>query len=339
MKALVFTDIKKVEIQPAPEPTPAPDQAVIKVAATGICGSDMTGFLGHSPRRRPPLVLGHEVIGTVEHLPPGDWPLSVGDRVVVNPLQSCGKCSRCRDGQGNICSSWSLIGMDRIPGAFAEYVAVAARNVFPLSAATPDAQAVMIEPLANGVHLLNLVRRHSFGSMAIFGAGTQGALILSLARLLGYRDIAVIDTNVARLSVAERLGAAKLMNPFESDIQQELKAWTGGEGYDIGIDAVGITPVRQMLVNTVRKGGQLMLLGLHDVMSDVDFALAVRNEIRLQGSFAYTPADFETSKRLLEGGQVDIQSWTISRPLEDGQAAFDTLISDPGDTLKIMLRP
>src|SRR5205823_12407722 len=116
MKALVFTDIKKLEMQDAPEPRPGPDQAIIKVIGTGICGSDMTGFLGHSPRRRPPLILGHEVIGTAVHVPEGDWRFKAGDRVVANPLQSCGKCDRCRAGQTNICSSWNLIGMDRTPG-------------------------------------------------------------------------------------------------------------------------------------------------------------------------------------------------------------------------------
>jgi len=339
MKALVYTAVREVTIREVPEPQPGPDQAVLQVIGTGICGSDMTGFLGHSPRRQPPLILGHEVIGTVVHAPPGDWPFQVGDRVVANPLQACGKCENCRVGRANICSNWKLIGMDREEGAFAEYVAVAARNVFPLKPGVSDAQAVLIEPLANGVHLFSLIEKHVFGTLAIYGAGTQGILMLALARLLGYRDIAVVDTNPARLTVAEKFGAARCLNPKDGDPAAAVLEWTGGRGVDIGIDAVGITAVRQNLIHVVRKGGEIMLLGLHDRMSDIDFSLVVRGEQRLQGSFAYTPADFQTSKRLLENGEVSIEPWTQMRPLEEGQAAFDLLVTDPGDTLKIVLKP
>src|SRR5205085_1848144 len=145
MKALVYTAPSEVTVRDVPEPNPRPEQAVVKVIGTGICGSDMTGFLGHSPRRKPPLILGHETIGTVVHLPPGEWPYKVGDRVVANPIQACGVCENCRDGRGNICPTWKLLGMDREEGAFAEYVAVKATNLFPLKEGVADEQAVMIE--------------------------------------------------------------------------------------------------------------------------------------------------------------------------------------------------
>jgi 2-desacetyl-2-hydroxyethyl bacteriochlorophyllide A dehydrogenase len=339
MRALVYSAVGQVTMQSAPEPEPRADQAVLKVIGTGICGSDMTGFLGHSPRRQPPLILGHETIGTVVHVPAGEWPFKEGDRVVANPLQSCGNCDDCRTGHANICPTWKLIGMDREAGAFAEYVAVKANNVFPLKEGVADEQAVMIEPLANGVHLFGLIRQHNFGSLAIYGAGTQGILMLALARLLGYREIAIVDTNPARLAVAEEFGADLRINPKETDPAKTIREWTGGRGVDVGIDAAGITSVRQNLVHATRKGGEIMILGLHDVMSDLDFSLIVRNELRVQGSYAFTPADFATSKRLIENGDISILPWTHTRPLEEGQAAFDLLTTNPGDTLKILLKP
>jgi 2-desacetyl-2-hydroxyethyl bacteriochlorophyllide A dehydrogenase len=339
MKALVYSAVREVTIRQVPEPSPRADQVVMKVIGTGICGSDMTGFLGHSPRRQPPLILGHEVVGHVVQAPEGDWGFKVGDRVVANPLQSCGSCENCRDGRGNICVAWKLIGMDREEGAFAEYVAVTARNVFPLPAEVSDAQAVMVEPLANGVHLFNLINRHCFGTLAIYGAGTQGILMLQLARLLGYREIVLVDTNEARLEVARKVGATLCLNPKEGSASAAIREWTNGRGVDIGIDAVGITATRADLVLATRKGGEIMLLGLHDVSSAVDFSLIVRNEQRLQGSFAYTAADFAVSKRLIEKGAISLLDYTRVRPLEEGQAAFDLLCSDPGDTLKIVLTP
>src|SRR5437763_226520 len=98
MKALVYTAAGQVAVRDVPEPEPRPDQAVLKVLGTGICGSDMSGFLGHSPRRQPPLILGHEVLGLVASMPPGEWSFEVGDRVIANPIQSCGACESCKSG-------------------------------------------------------------------------------------------------------------------------------------------------------------------------------------------------------------------------------------------------
>jgi 2-desacetyl-2-hydroxyethyl bacteriochlorophyllide A dehydrogenase len=338
MKALVYSAVKEMTVCDVPEPRPRAEQAVLKVIGTGICGSDMSGFLGHSARRQPPLILGHEVLGTVVCAPPGDWPFREGDRVVANPIQACGACAMCRSGQGNLCPDWKLLGMDREEGAFAEYVAVKADNLFPMRSDVTDQQAVMVEPLANGIHLFNLINRHKFGSLAILGAGTQGILMLALARLHGYRDIIVVDTSPERLAIAERFGAEHRLNPLESDSTSDILKLTGG-GVDICIDAVGATATRVAAIDITRKGGEVMLLGLHDAVSALDINLIVRKEIRFQGSFAFTSEDFQTSKRLIESGDISIVDWTETWPLESGQAAFDQLTSAPGSVLKILLKP
>jgi 2-desacetyl-2-hydroxyethyl bacteriochlorophyllide A dehydrogenase len=343
MKALVFSDIRRVTMDTRPEPTPGPDEILLRVHGTGICGSDLAGFVGHSPRRRPPLVLGHEAIGTVakmpQNAPPGGgaWPFQEGGRVVVNPLMPCGTCAACRTGNTNICAAWKILGMDQVAGAFADYVAVPAANVSPLPDDLPDTRAVMIEPLANGVHLFSLMQRHNFGTLALFGAGTQGCLMLSLARLLGYRDIAIVDINPQRLEVARQLGAKHRIDARTTDPAAAIRESFGGAGADIVVEAHGDQATRDACVGAARKGGEILLLGLHEVRSAIDFTAVVRNELRLQGSFAYTPDDFARAKKLIESGDVDLSAWTEARPLEDGQAAFDKLTTDPGPTMKIML--
>ncbi|HZT42131.1 MAG TPA: alcohol dehydrogenase catalytic domain-containing protein [Chthonomonadaceae bacterium] len=345
MKALVFSDIRRVTMGAQPEPSPGPNEILLRVSATGICGSDMAGFLGHSPRRRPPLVLGHEAVGRVAAMPQnapsdgGAWPFQLEQRVVVNPLMPCGRCAACATGKSNICAEWRLLGMDRVPGAFAEYVAVPARNVFPLPDDLPDERAVMIEPLANGVHLFSLIQKHNFGTLAIFGAGTQGCLMLCLARLLGYRDIAIVDINPRRLEVAQRLGAKITIDARQADPVTAVREGFDGAGVGIVIDAHGAQATRAACVGAAKKGAEILLLGLHEVQTALDFTAVVRNELRLQGSFAYTPADFAQAKKLIESGDVDLSSWTEARPLEEGQAAFDTLATDPGATMKILLKP
>ncbi len=342
MKALIYSDLKTMTLGTRPIPEPEPDQVLLKVRGTGICGSDMAGFLGLSPRRQPGLVLGHEAIGDVVKMPTAapdysaEWPFQIGSRVVVNPVTPCGRCLACRTGKVNICESWNLLGLDNVDGAFAEYVCIRAANVFPLPDSLPDNRAVMVEPLANGVHLFTLITGSAPGSLVIYGAGTQGCLMLSLARLLGYRDIAIVDLNADRLEVAKRLGATHLINPRTADAPAEVRKLFPG-GADVAVDAHGNQAVRNACVASVRKGGQVMLLGLHEGNSQVDFATVVRNEIRLQGSYAFTEADFARSKALIESGDIDLSPWTETLPLEAGHEAFTRLTTDPGAVMKIML--
>ncbi len=342
MRALVYVEKERMQMEARPKPTAAPDQVLLRVLGTGICGSDMAGFLGLSPRRQPGLVLGHEAVGIVEQMPQiahpfqESWSFKVGDRVVVNPITPCGKCEACRTGHINICASWKLLGLDRVDGAFADYVAIAATNVFPLPEDLPDHKAAMIEPLANGVHLFTLIQARQPGTLVIYGAGTQGCLMLSLARILGYRDIAIVDLNEDRLQVARELGAKHLINAGSTNAPSEINRVFPG-GADIVIDAHGNQAVRSACVSSVRKGGQVLLLGLHEVSSTIDFAAVVRNEIQLQGSYAFTALDFARSKALIESGDIDLSRWTEIAPLESGHEAFTRLTKSPGATMKIVL--
>jgi threonine dehydrogenase-like Zn-dependent dehydrogenase len=133
------------------------------------------------------------------------------------------------------------------------------------------------------------------------------------------------------------LGAKVLINARDTDPVAAIRESFGGKGADIVIEAYGDTATRAAAVQAVRRGGEILLLGLHEVMSSVDFTTIVRHELRLQGSFVYTDADFARSKALIETGDVDLSPWTINYPLAQGQEAFDKLLNDPGPTMKIVL--
>lgn len=337
MKALVYSDVREVTMQERQIPVPNPGQVLLKVEATGICGSDMAGFLGHSPRRKPPLILGHEVVGTIEQLPEeGNLPFAIGQRVTVNPFFPCGVCTACKAGDINLCVDWKLLGMDRTEGAFADYVLAPANHLYPVSDSLPSHKAVMVEPLANGVHLFTLMRVPNPEKLVIFGAGTQGCLLTALAVRYGCREIAVVDLNAERLAVAQTLGATALINVRDGDpVTQIRERWS--EGAETVIDAHGSQSVREACIKAVKKGGEVLLLGLHEVQTTLDFTAIVRNEIRLQGSFAYNAKDFAEALRLIEANEIDLSKWTQMLPLEQGQAAFDRLTTDPGATMKIVL--
>ncbi len=339
MKALVYSDVRQVTVQERPLPVPSAGKVLLKVQATGICGSDMAGFLGHSPRRKPPLILGHEVVGTIEAFPENEnLPFSLGQRVTVNPFFPCGACTACCEGKINLCIDWKLLGMDSTEGAFADYVLAPANHLYSVADSLPNAKAVMVEPLANGVHLFTLMAVPNPNRLVIFGAGTQGCLLTALAVKYGCREIAVVDINAERLEVAQTLGATLLINASEGDPVTALRAvWK--EGADTAVDAHGSQTVREGSVKVVKKGGEVLLLGLHEVQTTLDFTAIVRNEIRLQGSFAYNAADFAEALRLIESGEIDLSAWTEVLPLEQGQAAFDRLTTNPGSTMKIALVP
>jgi 2-desacetyl-2-hydroxyethyl bacteriochlorophyllide A dehydrogenase len=327
MRALVYTAPRQVELKDIGRPVAGPGEAEIIVEAAGICGSDMSGFLGHSKRRVPPLVLGHELVGRR-----GD-----GRRVVASPLISCGHCAACLGGAQNLCSTWRLLGMDRTSGCYAEIVTVPSAQVYDIPDHLTDARAIMTEPLANVVHLFRIAAPPPFFRMGIVGAGTMGSLALLTAQRLGAREVMVQDVSDLRLDVARRMGAAQAVNVSTEEGRAEAQRFAG-RGFDLVLDASGIGAARQAAFDLCRPGGMVVLLGMGHERSEIDFVTSIRKEHRVVMSFAYTPIDFERSLELLLNGEVDLTPWTIEMPIEQGQQAFDRMTSAPGDTLKMLLR-
>ncbi len=328
MRALVYTAPHQVTLEDRPRPRPAPGECEIAVAAAGICGSDISGFLGHSRRRIPPLVLGHELVGRRA---------SDGKRVVANPLISCGRCTACLSGAQNLCVSWRLLGMDQTPGCYQEFVSVPQTQVYEIPDALSDAQAVVAEPLANIVHLFRIAAPLPFFRMGIVGGGTMGSLALLTALRLGVREILVQDVSEVRLATVRGMGATLAANAGAEEGREASKRFAD-HGLDLVLDASGTAPARQAAFDLCRPGGLVVLLGMGQERSEIDFVTSIRKEHRVAMSFAYTPADFERSLKLLSAGEIDLRPWTAELPLEEGQRAFDRMTKAPGHTLKMLLR-
>jgi len=326
MRSLVYVAKESVEMQERPRPTLALGEKELQVELSGICGSDMSGFLGHSPRRKPPLTLGHEVVGR----------LNDGRRVVANPLISCGKCARCRAGAQNLCDSWRLLGFDSTEGSFAEFVAVPESQLYEIPASLPSERAVLAEPLANAVHVFRITAPLPFFRLAIVGAGTMGALTYLVARQIGAKDILTLDVNAERLGAFKKMGVKTTMDASDSAAISDLRS-SGKADFDVVVDASGIAAARQMAFDLCRPGGQVVLLGMGDQRSEVDFVTSIRKEHRVVMSFAYTPADFQRALALLISGDVDLAPWTEKLPLDQGQRAFEKMTRAPGATLKMLL--
>jgi 2-desacetyl-2-hydroxyethyl bacteriochlorophyllide A dehydrogenase len=319
-----------MEVVDVDVPETGPDDVLIEVAYAGICGSELSGYLGTSSLRTPPQVMGHEFSGTVARVGERVEQVGVGDPVTVNPLVSCGRCERCTSGRAHLCERRQLIGAHR-PGAFADFVVVPEGNVHRLPADADLEAAAWTEPIACAIHACRLAEVARGQDILILGAGPIGLLILTVASGLGVGHVSVVDRNPDRLQAADALGAAPVVASDPEVARDHLL----NASYDVVFDAVGVDSTRSRSVELARPGGTVLFCGLHSENSPLPVNLAVRNELSLRGSFAYAPVDFE--RALERGGEVVLRAWSERVRLEDGGAAFTKLIEGPGPTVKILI--
>jgi threonine dehydrogenase-like Zn-dependent dehydrogenase len=339
MDALVWTAPRVMEMQRLPVPAPAPGEVLLAVTATGICGSELSGYLGQSSIRVPPLVMGHEAAGVVV----ADAELALGDgssaragtRVAFNPLVTCGECDRCRAGLPNLCRSRKIIGAHRA-GAFATYVAVPAHLCFPLPEHVSDVAGSLAEPLACGVRAVSLAGPAE--RLLILGAGPIGLCSLVAARAAGVKRIIISDISDRRLDVARAWGAEVTVNVRQEDVLAAAQTFAPG-GVDAVVDAVGTDSTRDQGVRAVVPGGRVVYLGLHEEASPLAANYLVRNEVAVQGSFSYTNQNFARALELIVAGEIPLDGgWLEERPLTAGPESFEELLAGKAVATKIVLR-
>ena len=314
MRALVYTGTQLSEIRNVPAPVCDREQVVVDLAFCGICGSDMHAWHGHDERRVPPLVLGHEAVGVVN-----DGPLQ-GQRVAINPLMTCGACVSCVSGNEHLCAKRELIGM-RVPGAFAEKVAIKAQNLIVLPHDLSFVEAALAEPLACSVHAVRLALQHADDDRAapivILGGGAIGLLTAKVFLAYGYHNIWIAEPNLLRRSMLEKLGNFNAYDPTKSD--------QCPQNVDVIIDAVGSGTTRRTASAMVRPGGVIVHIGLQDNLDGLDARRITLQEITFKGTYCYRNDDFAEALRLLHDGAVSGSGWVDVRPLADGAEAFQDI--------------
>jgi threonine dehydrogenase-like Zn-dependent dehydrogenase len=339
VKVLAYPAWDTLEIQDAPPPRPAAGEALVRVAAVGICGSELEAVASRSPRRTPPLILGHEFCGEVTAVGDGVTSVKAGDRVAANSLVSCERCEECRGGAPHLCPQRQVFGMNR-QGAFAELVAAPVRALLPLPERVSPLQGALVEPLANAVHVWSLLARRFPETLVVFGCGAIGLMTLQVAKAGGALRLVAVDTNDARLEMAHALGAEPLFNPARDAVVSEIRAFTKGRGADVVIDAVGAPATRRAAVEAARPGGEIVWIGLHGDATEISGRDVVLGERSIRGSYAVTYRDLETAIGLLAHGRIEIDPWVRPFPLEDGARVFrELLTAPPADFAKALLLP
>ncbi|MDA9597930.1 alcohol dehydrogenase catalytic domain-containing protein [bacterium] len=311
MKALVYTGTQMSEIRDVDVPVVGDNQVLVDLAFCGICGSDMHAWHGHDERRVPPLVLGHEAVGIVQVGP------LAGKRVAINPLMTCGDCDFCNSGDEHLCPSRELIGM-RVPGAFAEKLAIDAGNLTVIDDDLPFAEAALAEPLACSVHAVRLACKlagdNRDAAIVVLGGGAIGLLAALVFDAYGYSNIQIAETNALRRDMLEKIGVMRTYDPLcEAPDSSQV---------DIIIDAVGSGATRRAASGLVRPGGVIVHIGLQDNEPGLDTRRITLQEINFQGTYCYRKDDFAEALALLTSGKVSGKGWAEIRHLDEGAQSF-----------------
>jgi threonine dehydrogenase-like Zn-dependent dehydrogenase len=338
LKTLHYPRFDALEIQEFDTPVPKPDEVLLRVAACGLCGSELESFHNHSPRRQPPLIMGHEFCGTVADVGSEVSRELMGRQFVSNSVVACGKCIRCRRGDTHLCAYRQIFGMHRA-GAFAEFVNVPASVLIPWPKDVPSRAACLAEPLANGIHVVNLTRHIPAQKALVIGAGPIGLMCLQALRALRGIEVMACDLSAGRLEVAARLGAAKTVCSKDRDPAAEALAWTDGEGVDIVIDAAGAAGTKRLSLAALRPGGATVWIGLHTNNLELDSYDITLPEKQVLGTYAAKKEELQQALDLMRDGKVDVTSWTETTPLETSIDVFYRMLK-PGDRdLKAVIVP
>jgi L-iditol 2-dehydrogenase len=343
MKALLLSEYSKLHVADLPMPQVGPDDVLVKVAACGICGSDVHGYDGSSGRRIPPLVMGHEAAGIVAAVGASVSRFAPGDRVTFDSTVYCGKCDYCFSGEINLCSDRQVVGVStpdfRRAGAFAEFVAVPERICYRLPDAMTFPEAAMLEAVSVALHAIAVSNLKGGETALVIGAGMIGLLILQSAKAAGCSQVLVADVDATRLKLAAASGAdATILATGQAMIQQVL-GLTGGRGVDLVLEAVGREETVSAAVDAVRKGGTVTLVGNITPQVTLPLQKVVSRQIRLQGSCA-SAGEYPQAMELIAAGKIQVTPLiTAIAPLSEGASWFARLHAREPNLMKIVLDP
>ncbi|MBG6207859.1 L-iditol 2-dehydrogenase [Labrenzia sp. EL_126] len=322
----------RFELRNVPMPSVGDDQVLVKIARTGICGTDMHIFNGHYAADKLPLIPGHEFTGTVVETGKNVVGTKVGQSVVVDMNIGCGHCYWCRRNEILNCPDMQQMGIT-INGAFAEFIAVPARLVIAAPDKTPQAVLALTEPLACVVRAARKARITFGQSVVVIGAGPIGNLHVQLLRTIGAAPIIVSDISRDRVRLALEAGADYgVTDPAE--LGPTVMRATEGRGADIVIESVGHPSLYQTAMQLIRKGGHVAAFGLTGAGETlpVDILQTILEENSIKGSVAGMGQDMHDSLTLLTHGRIRTEAFTgATFPLADIQSAFDSLVDRPED--------
>lgn len=348
MKAAVLHAPADLRVEEVPVPDgPGPDEVLVKVAACGICGSDI-GRVMVTGTYSFPTIPGHEFAGTVERVGSGVGHLAPGDKVAVAPLMPCFKCESCARGLYSLCDDYDFLG-SRTDGAFAQYLKAPARNVLKVPEGVSLEVAATIEPAAIILHGIHKVDLSLGDAVVVVGCGALGYFALAFAKLSGAQPLIAVDVDEEKLDLARKVGADVCINPQKQDALAAIQAATGGRGVALALEAAGNDPGRDLAIRACAKQGKVVLYGT--AYGDVTFSRAafdkvVREEVEVIGSWNSYSVPFPGKEwfdimGLLQAGRLEVEPLISHRATLDEAPEIFRRLKDRsfGSYHKILFKP
>jgi NADPH2:quinone reductase len=339
MRAVVIDAPGRIRVDNVPDPTPGPNEVLVRVGACGICGTDLHIIDGESPLARYPVIPGHEFAGEVVALGSdiaqsngnGEANITVGSRVAIDPNLYCGHCDFCRTGHENLCLNYAALGVTT-NGAIAQCVAVPMASAYLLPNSMSLREGALIEPVSCAVHGMHSLNPRSGDTFLIVGAGTMGLLLLQLALRGGASRVAMVDVNMQRLASAEELGATRTYNDIERALKDESL------GFNCVIDATGVPAVIENAFMAVKRGGKFMVFGVASNEARISLSpfRIYNDEITIVGSMAIL-FSFQAALDLISSGVINTHAMlTEALPLQDFSRALDMVRKGQGVKTQIL---
>lgn len=325
----------EITVEAAEVPRPGPAQVLVEVAAVGICGSDVHYF-DHGRIAdfvvREPLVLGHEASGTIRVIGSGVTDRTVGQRVALEPQQTCGRCTQCLAGRYNLCPDVAFFATPPVDGAFTQFVVLDSHRAHPVPDRLSDEAAALIEPLSVGVWAAQKAGVQPGDRVLVTGAGPVGLLCADVARARGAAWVGVSDTNDYRLGVAAERGASQTVNALAGPLDQQI------DPVDVILECSGATPAVQAAFAVAAPAARIVLVGLGAPSMELPVATIQVRELVLTGTFRYASC-YPAAIALAASGAVDLDSLVTHKfGLEQVAEALSVAKTDP-NALKPVVYP
>lgn len=337
MKQVTLVDKETFAINEVPVPQCGPRQALLKVKAVGICGSDIHAYYGKHPFISFPVTQGHEATGEVVEVGAEVTNLKIGDRVLLRPQKACGKCRMCREGRYNICKTLEVYGCQDV-GASSDYYAADADLLYKLPDNTDYDVGTVIEPLAVGVGAVGRPGGVEGKNTLIIGAGTIGNVVMQSAKALGAKKVIVSDVSDYKLAMAKACGADVIVNPRNESLEEVLDREFGVDGLDVCFECSGNGSALNQVLRCGRKGMQFVIVAVYGYKPEIEMGLVQDREYELYGSLMYRHEDYETAIRLVAENKVNLKA-LISKeyPLEQVSEAYKYIEQNRDNVQKVIL--
>ena len=335
MKAVWINEPYQIKVTEVKMPEVKKGEALLRIRYCGVCGADVASYTGNQPFTTYPRIPGHEFSAEIVEIGENNRGLKAGDVVTANPYFNCGSCYSCRRGFVNCCVDNQTMGVQR-DGSFCEYVAMPIERIIPGRGLSAK-ELALVEPFTISYHALHRAEVKAGDTVLIVGAGPIGLFALLTAKSMGTK-VYMADVLEGRLQLAKELGADGVIHSGKQNVQKETERLTNGNGFDVCVEACGLSETFLTCIDCAAFAGNIILIGNGKKETTFLHSVLLKKELNVFGSRNSYTSDFEHVIELIAGGEVDVMKLVSDvYPMKRADEAFKALANNKGDLAKVLI--